>query len=140
MPRPDYKPISRDDMRNHKARSDEEARVKRISDIVKTIYGQTTNAAKTTACTSYNFQIPHEWSSTRSSTTTGPRPTDPFYLTNMAEIIAGLQALFPDVTVSHTLLSKGTDGKMYDISKLDDKALAFVNRALDQSFIVIDWS
>jgi hypothetical protein len=29
---------------------------------------------------------------------------------------------------------------MYDISKLDDKVLPFVNRALDQSYIVVDWS
>lgn len=136
MPRSDYMPISRDEMRTQKVRSDEEARLKRVSDIVKTVYGNAMNAAKTTDCTSYNFQIPLLWS----STTPPPRPTDPFYLANMTDIIAGLKTLFPGVTVSHTLLSKGTDGKMHDISKLDDKALAFVNRVLDQSFIVIDWS
>jgi hypothetical protein len=58
----------------------------------------------------------------------------------MADILSGLQALFPDCIVSHTLLCKGTDGKFYDISTLDEKVLPFVNRALDQSFIVIDWS
>ena len=68
------------------------------------------------------------------------RPSDPFYLENMPDILSGLQELFPDCTVSHTLLCKGTDGKFYDISTLDEKILPFVNRALDQSFIVIDWS
>ena len=68
------------------------------------------------------------------------RSSDPFYIENMTDILSGLQALFPDCTVSHTLLCKGTDGKFYDISTLDDKILPFVNRALDQSFIVIDWS
>jgi hypothetical protein len=68
------------------------------------------------------------------------RASDPFYVENMFDILRGLQNLFPECTVSHTLLSKGTDGKFYDISTLDEKLLPFVNRALDQSFIVIDWS
>jgi hypothetical protein len=58
----------------------------------------------------------------------------------MPDILAGLKELFPGCDVTHTLLSKGTDGKFYDISKLDDKVLPFVNRALDRSYIVIDWS
>jgi hypothetical protein len=68
------------------------------------------------------------------------RPSDPFYIQNMPDILSGLQTLFPECKVSHTLLSQGTDGKFYDISTLDEKSLPFVNRALDQSFIVIDWS
>jgi len=66
--------------------------------------------------------------------------SDPFYIENMPDILSGLQTLFPECSVSHTLICKGADGKFYDISTLDDKVLPFVNRALDQSFIVIDWS
>jgi hypothetical protein len=58
----------------------------------------------------------------------------------MPDILTGLQELFPGCDVTHTILSRGTDGKMYDISKLDEKVLPFVNRALDQSYIVVDWS
>ena len=68
------------------------------------------------------------------------RPSDPFYIENMPDILSGLQELFPGCTVSHSIMCQGTDGKLYDISTLDDKILPFVNRALDQSFIVIDWS
>jgi len=65
---------------------------------------------------------------------------DPFHIKNMSDILAGLRNLFPDCAVSHTLLCQAKDGKMYDISKLDDAVLPFIDRALDQSYIVIDWS
>jgi hypothetical protein len=51
-----------------------------------------------------------------------------------------LNDVFPGCDVSHSIMAKGTDGKLYDVSKLDDKVLPFVNSALDQSYIVIDWS
>jgi hypothetical protein len=65
---------------------------------------------------------------------------DPFHIKNMPDILAGLRNLFPDCAVSHTLLCQAKDGKMYDIAKLDDAVLPFVDRALDQSYIIIDWS
>ncbi len=65
---------------------------------------------------------------------------DPFHIKNVPDILAGLRNLFPDCAVSHTLLCQAKDGKMYDIAKLDDAVLPFVDRALDQSYIVIDWS
>jgi hypothetical protein len=67
-------------------------------------------------------------------------PLDPFYIENMRDILSGLQELFPGCSVSNTTLSKGTDGKFYDISTLDEKVLPFINRDLDQSFIVVDWT
>lgn len=65
---------------------------------------------------------------------------DPFHIKNMNDILTALRGLFPDCRVSHTLLCQAKDGKMYDISKLDDAVLPFVDRALDQSYIVIDWN
>jgi hypothetical protein len=65
---------------------------------------------------------------------------DPFHIKNMNDILAGLRNLFPECAVSHTLLCQAKDGKMYDVAKLDDAVLPFVDRALDQSYIVIDWS
>ena len=94
------------------------------------IYNAAVHAARTTTDTSYNWALPPQ----------NYRHPDLFFVKNMPDILAGLQELFPGCAVSHTLLSKGTDGKMYDISKLDDKVLPFVNRALDQSYIVVDWS
>ena len=127
-------PMSRDTMRGLKAKVEEDMRLQSIRNIIDGIYSQAVAAAKTKAETSYRTEVPKTPRQFRSL------GSNPFYIENMADILSGLQALFPDCTVSHTLLSQGTDGKFYDISTLDEKVLPFVNRALDQSFIVIDWS
>lgn len=122
-------PMSRDTMRELKAKTEEAARLEGVKQIVQQVYNAAVQAARFKPETSYNHPLPQD-----------RQQTVPFYLKNMPDILAGLQELFPGCAVSHTLLSRGTDGKMYDISKLDDKVLPFVNRALDQSYIVIDWS
>jgi hypothetical protein len=58
----------------------------------------------------------------------------------MQEILTALRLLFPDSSVSHTLLAEGKDGKLYDIEKLTDCNLSLVDTALEDSFIFIDWS
>ena len=139
-------PMSRDTMRQLKAKYEEAARIEGVKNRVQMIYSDAVHAARFKPETSYNFQLPMVQAvdyAARKVTKFGcieGMSTDPFYLKNMPDILAGLQELFPGCHVSHTLFSKGTDGKMYDISKLDDKVLPFVNRALDQSFIVVDWS
>ena len=125
-------PISRDTLRGLRAKIEEETRLERVRSFIQSIYQQAINVAKTTSDTAFNFPIPSSYLDRRAS--------DTFFLVNMSDILSGLQTLFPDCTVSHSILCKGTDGKFYDISKLDDRVLPFVNRALDQSFIVIDWS
>jgi hypothetical protein len=140
-------PMSRDAMRELKAKTEEAARIQQLKNIVQQIYQAAIQTAKSKTDTSYNHPLPL----TRAVSETvvlGSQKfgcnsnmiTDPFYLKNMPDILAGLQELFPGCDVTHTLLSRGTDGKMYDISKLDEKVLPFVNRALDQSYIVVDWS
>ena len=63
-----------------------------------------------------------------------------FYKNNMSEILKRVQVLFPDSKVSHTLLAKGTDGKLYDISKIEDKDLHLVGCVSENSYIVVDWT
>lgn len=63
-----------------------------------------------------------------------------FYKNNMPEILKRLQVLFPECQVSHTLLSHGSDGKLYDISKIDDKDLHLVDTVSENSYILIDWA
>jgi hypothetical protein len=122
--------MSRHTMRELKANTEEAARIQRVKEIVQHVYQAAVQTAKSSYATSYNHQLPPQ----------NRHQPDLFYVKNMADILAGLQELFPGCDVSHTLLARGTDGKMYDISKLDDKVLPFVNRALDQSYIVVDWS
>ena len=57
----------------------------------------------------------------------------PYVLTNVKQ-------RFPGVCIKHTLLSKGTDGKMYDISTLNDTTIHLVSKVEEDSFILIDWS
>lgn len=136
--------MSRDAMRELKANTEEAARVQQVKQIVQQVYQAAVQTARSTTNTSYNHQVPrgpaHQYQNNITNRVNQDIVTDPFYVKNMPDILVGLQVLFPGCDVSHTLLSKGTDGKMYDISKLDDKVLPFVNRALDQSYIVIDWS
>ena len=132
-------PMSRDAMRSLKAKMEEEVRLQKIKIIIDGIYYRAVTAAKVKTDTSFKMEIP------KTHVMVGPvrhqgYVSDPFYIENMVDILDGLRTLFPDCTVSHSTLSQGTDGNFYDISTLDEKVLPFVNRALDQSFIVIDWS
>jgi hypothetical protein len=137
-------PMSRDAMRELKANTEEAVRVQQVKQIVQQVYQAAVQTARSKTETSYNHQVPrgpeYQYQNNIANRVNQNIVTDPFYVKNMPDILVGLQVLFPGCDVTHTLLSKGTDGKMYDISKLDDKVLPFVNRALDQSYIVIDWS
>ena len=136
-------PMSRDAMREltAKVEVEEDARLQGIKQRVASIYHQAVTAAQNSTETSFKMEVPKmDNTLTTSHMTQHHLVSDPFYIENMTYILCSLQHLFPGCKVSHTLLSQGTDGKFYDISSLDDKILPFVNKALDQSFIVIDWS
>lgn len=157
-------------MRYLKAKVDEEMRLKRIDSIVRGIYTQAVGAAQKgetsfkspipldmnpqstgipqvaqnsvkKVISKKEAQFDTQMASYHAYRAANPgRPLDPFYIENMRDILSGLQELFPACTVSNSTLSQGTDGKFYDISTLDEKVLPFINRALDQSFIVVDWT
>jgi hypothetical protein len=114
----------------------DDLRVIMVETIVKQIYTQVVYSAQQKPDTVYQYQVPEiliGWN---------PKKTkaNPNYIENMEAILAGLQALFPDSAVSHTLLAYGKGGKLYDIAKLDDATLALVDTAMAQSHIVIDWT
>jgi hypothetical protein len=142
-------PISRSMMQNLKAAKDEEICYIRLNNLVKQIYKVAVDCATNGHTTSYNHAIP--FASAQNSEKILPKSSlsypapykrcaDPFYIEYMPAILAMLKDVFPGCDVSHSIMAKGTDGKLYDVSKLDDKVLPFVNTTLDQSYIVIDWS
>jgi hypothetical protein len=56
-------------------------------------------------------------------------------------ILTALQPHYPDYRVSHTLLSRGRDGQLYDIAQNHgEKTLALLDSVLEHSYIVVDWS
>jgi hypothetical protein len=122
-------PINRETMQ--KLNQDEYKKEIRINQIVTIIYDDTVCIAKDNDCTSYNYQIPFN-EQTQSS--------DNFYIQNIDTILIKLKELFPECSISHTLLAKGKNGKLYDISKINDDILPLIDTALNNSYIVIDWS
>ncbi len=136
-------PMSRAAMQGLKAQKEEDDRLRqekhrldRVKQISDSIYASAVQLAATSSDTSFKHELPRGRYSAHKYTTI----SDPFYLNNMADIISSLQALFPGCSVTHTLMAKGRDGKLYDLSKLDDKVLPFIDQTLEESYIVIDWS
>lgn len=143
-------PYTRDTMRGLRNEIDEKFRMANVNRIVNEIYAAALNAAKTTTESSYHHLIPK--ASIYPIPGTGPLRTatltvrDPrkdveaFYISNMYDILEGLKRLFPDCTVEYKMLTRGQDGKMYDIASLDEKVLPFLKRQSDQAYVVVDWT
>ena len=139
-------PISRDMMRDLKAQKDEEKRqvleknrIYGIKTIILTIYSSARRIAETTDDLSYAYPLPTMYAR-EEGTTVHPSRSSEFHTTNMDDILGGLWDLFPDCSVLNTTLSRGQDGKMYDISKMDEKIRPFIDTRKSQEYIVIDWS
>jgi hypothetical protein len=136
-------PMSRAAMQGLKAQKEEELRIReekvrldRVKRIVDSIYNSAVQVAGTSTHSSFKYEIP----TGRYSPHNKGNVSDPFYLNNMADILSGLQELFPGCSVTHSLMAKGRDGKLYDLTKMDDSVLPFIDQTLEQSYIVIDWS
>jgi len=107
-------------------RVDEEKRLFKINSIVHSIYPRVLQIAKHSGEKAYHHEIHFA--------------ERVFYTTNATAILAGLKELFPDAHIAHTLLARGTDGKLYDIARLNDSTLRLVSKANNNSYIVVDWS
>jgi hypothetical protein len=141
-------PYSRDSMRGLRNAMDEKFRVAGVNRIVNEIYSAAVHIARTTANSMYQHLIPRASiypipSNMRSANLTvrDPRNDDEkFYISNMYDILKGLRALFPECSVEYKMLTRGQDGKMYDITTIDEKMLPFINRAHDQAYVIVDWT
>ena len=127
-------PISREEMRGMKTKADEEMRTRLIEQIVLEIYSPAVRQAQTTSDTSYTYPLTNTMYHNH-----GLHPSTAVKA-NIPEILRRLRELFPGCTVSHTEFAKGQDGRLYDISIMEEKVLAFVNRQQIKEYIVIDWS
>ena len=145
--------ISRDMMQGLKDQKDEEMRqvleknrTNGIKAIIRTIYSSARRIAETTDDLSYKHPLPATYFREEESVghQSQLRPvnynTPEFHTKNMDDILGGLRDLFPGCTVLNTVLSRGQDGKMYDISKMDEKIRPFIDTRNSQKYIVIDWS
>lgn len=126
-------PLSRQYLLGLKAKTDEETRMKNVQQYAQHIYQQVKQTATTTTQTHYQQQVqpdngnPHAYGyfNTRYS---------------MPDILKKLQSMFPDSKVEFKSLSRGQDGKMYDVADIDERMKPFIDNRFNQDFIVIDWS
>ena len=63
-----------------------------------------------------------------------------FYIANIEGIIKRLQELLKDCTVKHTIVSRGKDGRLYDISEVDESILPLLTTVENDSYIFINCS
>jgi hypothetical protein len=68
-----------------------------------------------------------------------PLTNSALYTQHMKHILTSLQTQCPGSKVSNTILAHGTDGKVYDITKIDDKLLPIVDKVLENSYIVLEF-
>jgi hypothetical protein len=122
-------PITRTELQGLKAKVMEDKRRDYVRDQVRHIYNAVTSHAS------------GENNGRQDNDTSYKYPVQPnLEKTTITDILSGLQALFPDCSVMHTLLAKGRNGKLYDISKIDDTILPLIDVARNESYIVIDWT
>lgn len=138
-------PYSRDALRGMKAQVDEEKRLQGVRGIIERIHSYAVNQARTTKDTKYKYAVPVELALQPGylpREISAQREPAAFHQANMPDILKGLEELFPGCFVAFTsiTMAQGNDGKMYDVSDLDQKALAFVNNRQSNSYIVIDWT
>uniref|UniRef100_A0A6C0ANQ4 Uncharacterized protein n=1 Tax=viral metagenome TaxID=1070528 RepID=A0A6C0ANQ4_9ZZZZ len=127
-------PMSRDMMRELKAKTDENNRLTLVERYVKIMYESAINTARTSINT--------QWRAEFHNGQGGQLLDGRFIITNIDDILRRLQDLFPDCSVDFKSLTmaRGPDGQMHDISTLDEKALMFIGNRQVTQCITIDWS
>jgi hypothetical protein len=129
--------ISRDFLRGRKAAKDEEVLYEKVKHCVTQLHSAILNKAETSTDTFYHYQLPPFPSLKKTGL---PVPGPEFHRDNKKLILDGLRLVFPDCLVEHATLVRAQDGKLYDISKLDEKMIPFIDMQQRAEYIVVDWS
>lgn len=151
-------PKTRDELLKMKSDREEAERKECIEEVISWLYQRIIAAANRSSDTSYKIELltasskqnmAAQYASQYASQCTS-RPTmlsDPndiyyksFILEAQDEILQHLRNTFPGCSIEIKTLSKAADGKMYDVSTLDETALRFVDRRQDQTHLIVDWS
>jgi hypothetical protein len=103
----------------------ETANMNAVANICDIIYNNVIETVNESNDTLYQHEIPFN---------------DPFYKKYIGQIVKRLKILFPDCQVNHVIMTRSYDGKLYDITKIDDKIASYIKEAINNTYIVIDWS
>jgi len=125
---------TRDELRGLYAKTQDEARLKRVNHLVTDICARLVQAASQSPTTTFSYPLPARH-------TSGHPQNDQldFYLTNMSDIVAGLLARFPDSSITQQSIIRTRDGKDHDISTIDPKFISLLG-GQQMDAIVIDWT
>lgn len=143
-PKMNLSPISRESMRSLKAKKDEANRIKSVNEIITMIYRSVVSYAESRDITSFEWSITDHCK--RTNGYCHPNPSHHgyqnyiFIISNTQSIIQGLESLFPGCSVDYKMMARSPDGKIYDVSNMDEGAKAFIGAGQIQEYIVIDWS
>ena len=133
-------PLSREHMRTLKKQKDEENRIKLLTHFITFIYHNAVKTGEKSDEPRYQYALEYNPKNISKRAIEKPVISSDFIRANITDILSGLQSLFPGCSVEHTILTRGHDGKMYDILKMDKNVLQFINIAQTAEYIVIDWS
>jgi hypothetical protein len=128
------KPIDKESMQSLKKVSEDIEKKRQFESLIKYIYNKAVTKASTSSIKTHKEVItinPKEYTMSVNGIS--------FERSQIVDIVNRLRELFPSCLVEHKMLSRGQDGKLYDISKLDG-VLPFVDRKNDQACFLIDWS
>jgi hypothetical protein len=127
-------PMSRDEMRSLKDKTDEEIRLRQVEQCVEKMYTCAINSARTSTNTQWRAEF---YNGQGSQALDGK-----FIITNIDDVLRGLRSLFPDCSVEFKCVSvaMGPDRKMHDISNLDENIVMFLGNRQVKQCITIDWS
>jgi hypothetical protein len=103
----------------------ETANMNAVANICDIIYNNVIETVNESNDTLYQHEIPFN---------------DPFYKKYIGQIVKRLKVLFPDCEVNHVIMTRSYDGKLYDITKIDDKLASYIKEAINNTYIVVDWS
>ena len=117
-------PMSREVMQGLKVRNDNEEYAEYIKAYVKNIYDRAVYVAKKSTNTKYIYEI----------------KDNKAVIDHIDEVLISLKYLFPRCAIKHCLMASNKKGQLFNITTLTDEELKNVDHALDNSYIVIDWS
>jgi len=117
-------PISREQMQGLKVKSEIEEYNEYLQAYIKFIYDRAVHVAKKSSNTKYIYEI----------------KDNKAIIDHIDEVIIGLKYLFPRCMIKHCLMASNKHGQLFDITTLTDDDLKNVEYAVDNSYIVIDWS
>lgn len=126
-------PLTRQYLLGLKAQVDEETRVRNVQSYVSQICSNVKQIATTTPQTRFQQKV----------APVNGNPSQYGYFNvrhSVPDILDKLRGVFPDSKVEFKSLSRGQDGKMYDIADIDERMKPFINPQHNEDFIIVDWS